>query len=360
MPALRVIADISGHGFGHLAQTAAVLDALGAMADVDVIVRTTHPQAVVSQFVSTPFRVAQPPPDATMVMTGPSRVDVPATLASYADLHARLDDVIAAESKRLAALAPDVVLANVPYTSLLAARAAKVPSVCFCSLNWYDILGGYCADIPDAQPLLATIKAAYRTANVFLRPTPAMPMAWLPSARPVGPVARQSASAARPAALPDDDDRALVLLSLGGIRSDLPLDSVPTLPGVHWIIATRQQTVQRHDVTSLDDVGAGFLDLLPHVDAMVAKTGYGSFAEAAANGVRVLYASRPDWPEAPALETWIEDHATAASISQSQLYDGDYADALQDLLARPRAAPVPASGAREAARCVIEVAQRSK
>ncbi|MEL7449255.1 MAG: hypothetical protein AAFN78_08605 [Pseudomonadota bacterium] len=360
MPALRVVADISGHGFGHLSQTAAVLDALGEMADVDLVVRTTHPQAVVSQFMATQHRMAPPPPDATMVMTGPSRVDVPATLAAYAALHSDLDAVVAVESERLAALAPDVVLANVPYTSLLAASAANVPSVGYCSLNWYDILSGYCADWPDAQPILDAIRRAYQAATVFLRPMPAMPMAWLPRAMSVGPVARRAASTARPAMLPTDDDKALVLLSLGGIRSDLSLDSVPALPGVHWIIATQQQPVERDDVTSLDDVGAGFLDLLPHVDAIVAKTGYGSFAEAAAFGVRVLYASRPDWPEAPALETWIEENATAARISQAQLYDGDYAAALQELLARPRSAPVPASGAQEAARCLMELALRSR
>ncbi|MEM9058332.1 MAG: hypothetical protein AAGD86_12705, partial [Pseudomonadota bacterium] len=256
-------------------------------------------------------------------------------------------------------LAPDVVLANVPYVTLLAAQRAGIPAAGFCSLNWYDILAGYCADRTDARPMLDAIASAYRAATVFLCPTPSLPMPWHPRVQTVGPVARTPAPVARPAALPAhaDGGPAIVLLSLGGIRSDLGLAAVPRVEGVHWIVAIDQIDARRDDVTRLDELGVGLLDVLPFADAVVAKTGYGTFVEAACNGVRVLYAERPDWPEAPALESWLSEHATAAAISQDALYDGTYADALMALLARPRSQVVAATGAQEVAHTLTELAR---
>ncbi len=43
------------------------------------------------------------------------------------------------------------------------------------------------------------------------------------------------------------------------------------------------------------------MDVLGSRDAILGKPGYGTFAEAACNGKPVLYVSRGDWPEEPAL-----------------------------------------------------------
>ena len=50
-----------------------------------------------------------------------------------------------------------------------------------------------------------------------------------------------------------------------------------------------------------------FIDLMASVDLVVTKTGYGMLVEAACNGVPLLFLARPDWPEWPWLEAWIED-----------------------------------------------------
>ena len=83
---------------------------------------------------------------------------------------------------------------------------------------------------------------------------------------------------------------------------------------------------------------------------MVTKTGYGSFTESVCNGVRLLYAVRPDWPESEALEGWAAQNACGRACTQEDLYSGNYLDKLEALLSEEPSPDTPdANGAEEAA-----------
>jgi hypothetical protein len=60
-----------------------------------------------------------------------------------------------------------------------------------------------------------------------------------------------------------------------------------------------------------------FLDLLASCDVLITKVGYGSFVEAAAHAVPVLYLDRPDWPETPYLAAWLAEHGNALSLDEA-------------------------------------------
>lgn len=354
----RLVADISAHGFGHLAQTACVLNLLDETdPSLEIVIRTAHSADTVRHFVTAPHEMAEMYPDMGMIMNGPSRVDREATLAAFADLHSRLADIVEEEAARLCALKPQLLLSNIPYTSLLAARAAHIPSVAFCSLNWYDILRGYAGDDPRMEKVLAEMRDGYRSTRQFILPTPSMPTEWHPALSHVGPVSRMARDCPRPACLPPAEGpvrKAVVLVALGGISSDFDPASLPVLSDVHWVVAGTGEVAGRDDLTPLDETGLGLLDMLPHADAIVTKSGYGTFVEAACHGKRVLFAERPDWPEAAFLEPWLLSHATAAAIPQEALYTGSFSDALGTLLNRPTSPAIKATGAPMAARVILD------
>lgn len=358
----RIVIDISAHGFGHLAQSAAVLAELERQAPaLEIVARCGHPPEALAGFIPFPVVTAPPPPDVGMVMSGPSRVDIDGTRAAYRRLHERLPTVVEREAGVLTELAPDLVISNIPYTTLLAAAAAGLPSLAFCSLNWRDTLGGYLGDDPDDARLLREIEEGYLHANAFLRPEPSLPMGWLPNAEAVGPVARRLPPFERPGSFPrgaKNGGPALALVSLGGIASDFDPARLPRMDGVVWLTTSPPPPGRARDILQISEYGLSFLEALSLADVVVTKSGYGAFVEAASLGVRVLFAMRPDWPEAEVLEDWIRRSATAAGIPQVALYEGRFEEELRDLLARPASRCKAATGAEEIARFILKRLER--
>ena len=78
-----------------------------------------------------------------------------------------------------------------------------------------------------------------------------------------------------------------------------------------------------------------FSDLLASSDALICKPGYGSFVEAASCGVPVLYVNRADWPEAPALIAWLQQHGLCREVSRDALEQGKIAEALEEIWNAP-------------------------
>lgn len=68
-------------------------------------------------------------------------------------------------------------------------RLAEHLALALCSLNWADILAGYCRDAPELAALREPMLAAYNSALAFLQPAPSMPMPDLTSLRPISPIA---------------------------------------------------------------------------------------------------------------------------------------------------------------------------
>ncbi len=347
----HLVVDVSGHGFGHLAQVAPVLEALALRRpDVRFTVRTRVLAEAAARNIPVSFATAPAPPDVGLAMFAPADVDAPSTAAAYAALHADWDTVVAAEAARLAALKPDLLLADVPYSSLAAAAAAGIPAVALSSLNWTDLYEAYCGGAPEAGRVLAHMRAAYRSARLFLQITPHMPMADLPHRRSIGPVARigRNLGERLRARLGVGAGERLVLVSFGGIANPWRGEGLPRLDGVHWVLGEGRADA-RDDITCIDETAVPFIDVLASCDAVVTKTGYGLFTEAACNGVRVLYVARPDWPESPHLEPWIERVGTARALDRTAFDSGALGANLAALLDRPPAPPVAPTGAAAAA-----------
>jgi len=352
----HLVVAISAHGFGHVAQTAPVINRLRQMVpDLQVTLRTAVPEFLLRARFAGAWQLDRSASDFGMRMTSGLDVDVEASAGVYAAVHRDWRNQLRAETSMLGALRPDLVFANIPYLTLAAAASLGVPTVALCSLNWADIYQHYCGHRPEAEEILGTMRSAYASASLFLQPEPSMPMADLANRERIGPIAslgRDQRAALRARLQLAAQDR-LVLVAPGGFALSMNLERWPRLPGVHWLVPA-QQAVVRRDMTALESLGLRFPDLLTAVDAVIGKPGYGTFAEVACHGAAMLYVSRGDWPEQPCLVEWLQRSARVLEISRTVFERGDVGDALQALWQLPERPPVVPTGIDDAARLLAQ------
>jgi len=349
MPHLLV--DISAHGFGHVGQTAPVVNELARrIPGLRLTLRTTAPHFLLQQRFHCDFRHISVAFDFGMKMANAVDVQAEESAIAYSAFHAGWEEKVEREAHVMRALKPDLLLANVPYLSLAAARAAGVRAVGMCSLNWANIYHHYCAGNAASRTIHAQMLEAYNSAECFLKVRPSMPMPDFSNARDINPIARMGCNQ-RPRiaeTLRLDQAEKLVLVAMGGMEFRLPVERWPHLPGVRWIIPQAWQ-VQRDDMAALESLNLPFGDVLASCDAVLTKPGYGTFVEAACGGVPVLYVARRDWPEEPYLVQWLAERGICLEVQRDVLHAGNLGGTLNQLWATPKpSAPVP-SGISEAA-----------
>lgn len=347
----HLLVDITAHGYGHIAQTAPVVNELvRRIPDLHVTVRSAATTAYLQQRFSCPFQHIPAALDFGMTMFNAVAVDVPRSLANYREYHVDWDAKVAQAAQEMRALQPDVLFANVPYKSLAAAKVADVPAVAMCCLNWADIYRYYAPEDTESHAIHAQMLAAYDSAEVFLKVSPTMPMDSLSKARTIAPIA-QVGEARRSLALSRCSGHAgdkLVLVAMGGIDYRLPMEKWPRIAGVRWLVP-QAWDVRRDDTSALEAMGMSFSDLLASCDAVLTKPGYGTFAEAVYAGVPVIYVSRGAWPEQPYLVEWLQQNGIGMEVGQEALEQGAMQAVLDEAFSAERKTAMVGSGVHEAA-----------
>jgi len=226
---------LSGHGYGHLAQCAPVVNVLRQqLPELVVTVCGSLPYAVVAARIDGEFDYRQAALDPILRMLSAWEVDVPASRQVYREFHRNWAQGYQGDIDLLEQLEPDLVLADIPYRILSAAAHCNIPAVGLCSLNWAAIYAAYCEDGREDRRILEQIMNGYRAADLFLAPTPAIPMPELDNIVTLGPIARQGCrqhEALLERCVADREART-VLVALGGIATSLPIDLSHMLPGM--------------------------------------------------------------------------------------------------------------------------------
>ncbi|MDD5611689.1 MAG: hypothetical protein PHF75_01465 [Gallionella sp.] len=143
----HLVVSISGHGFGHVAQTAPVLNALHALRpDIRYTVRSAVPESHLRSRIHAPFTHLQSEGDIGMVMSSALHVRAADSRAAYRAFHADWQQRVTEEADLLRALGADCVFSNVGYLPLAGAQRAGIANAAMCSLNWADIYRHYCGD----------------------------------------------------------------------------------------------------------------------------------------------------------------------------------------------------------------------
>ena len=353
MPHLLV--DISSHGFGHVSQTAPVVNELvRRIPGLRVTLRSAAPGSLLRQRFHCNFQHIPVALDFGMQMANALDVEVEQSTLAYRAFHAGWEAKVERETQTMRALKADLLLANVPYLSLAAAHAAGVRAVAMCSLNWADIYRHYCMVDAACSAISAQMLEAYNSAECFLKVQPAMPMADLFNARSINPIVQmggnQRACLAAKLQLAETDK--LVLLAMGGMEFRLPVECWPRLPGIRWLIPQAWR-VECDDMPAMESFGLAFGDILASCDAVLTKPGYATFTEAACSGVPVLYVARNDWPEEPYLVNWLNQHGVCVEVGREHLQTGELDGLLAQVWFMPRPPRPFATGASEAAHYLL-------
>lgn len=340
-PAPHLLLAVSGHGYGHLAQCAPVVNALWQrLPRLRLTVCSRLERAVIADRLALPFAYRCRSVDPVLPMRSAWQVDVPAAQSVFTGFYRDRAAGLTQDRALLEELRPDLLLANIPWRLLQAARQAGVPAVALCSLNWAAIYRQYCAQAGDSRDVLADMWQGYRAADVFLRPAPAMDMPELANSQAIGPLARlgraDRAGLRQRLSLPPGTR--VVLVALGGIGGGLPLEHWPRRRDTIWLVPPGVAGT-RDDMIDAARLPMAFIDVLASCDAVLTKPGYGTYAEAVCNGVPVLTLQRPDWPETAGLNAWARRHGRLQEISQAAFADGRFAGALDALW--QQAAPQP-------------------
>lgn len=357
----HLFVDISCHGFGHLGTSAPVLNRLRElMPSLRLTVRSGLPATLLRARLGDDFTHIDGATDIGFVQKDAVHIDHVATRLAYERMHEDLARRVTNEAEFLARLAPDVVLTNVAYLPLAGAKAAGIPALSICSLNWADMLQHFYGDEAWARSIIAEAREAYAAADLFIALTPSTPMTDLPRKRVIGPVATIAAPEERMRVrrlLTVDDDETLVLVAMGGFDFDVPVADWPRRKGLRYLLPSAWNKSHPAAIRyAMQPFSFGAL--LRAADAVLTKPGYGTFAEAACSGVPLLYLRREDWPEQDCLIPWFRAHGRCAEVNREALMTGAWVDALDRLLMQPRSQAVVPTGNDEAAKLMADHLER--
>lgn len=355
----HLVACVAMHGWGHLSQTVPILAALHArIPGLRVTVRTGLPADLVAarcvaagmprpavSFDDTEFGFA---------MHDAVSIDHPTSLVRYAALYSARHRLMADERAMLRALQADLVLADIGWLPIAAAASIGLPAFGVCSLNWADLLDAMWPDRTDVAPIVDWMRDAYSRADALFALTPGMPFERYANRVPAAPIARRGTARreALCAVLGVPHDSRIMQVAFGG----LPLP----MPTARWQLPTGWFAVVLADGASDGpSVRAGlpegwtYLDLLASVDLLVAKPGYGTFAEAGFAARDTLAVPRDDWPEGPYLIDWLARHARVARIELEDVRAGRFETAITALRAQPTRPAAEGDGAAQVADAIV-------
>lgn len=350
---MRVASFVTSHGFGHAGRASAVLDALhrqrpGLTADI----YTAVPDGFLRSSLAASYRRVEIASDRGMQQAGPFRSDPAATARAVAEFLDRIEHAATELGRELRRAGCAVVLCDIDPLGILAAAAAGVPSVLVENFRWDWIY----RTIPGAQASLRAsgerIGEIYRRADLHLQVAPACDRVEgaVQVALPIARAARSSREQVR-RDLGVDPAARVVLVTTGGIRgSHDELEHLRAHPDVTFIVTGAAHGGRDRNVVRLAYERPLYLpDLLRASDAVVAKIGYSTVAEAWRESVPLMGVRRDDWPESPVVARWVAENCAGFMVDESTFTSGAWIDRVDELLRVPRRAPHQRAGQDEVA-----------
>lgn len=282
-----IVYYVSAHGYGHAGRSSALIKELG----LGVTVVTGAPARFFPGIaVEAPF----PGVDTGLIQRDALAIDLEATRAVHARLEAAWDEGVAFERERLRRLKARLVVCDVPALPFEAAAAEGLPSAAVANFDWDWLLSSM--GLPAGRHA-----EAYAKASVYLRLPMGAPTGAFRRLEEMPLLARRSTSTREKArsALGFGEEK-VALVAFGGFESDLKVE----LPG--WRLLR----------LGADEPPLPFVDLILACDAVVAKPGYGTFAEAILHERPILHVPRPGFPETPFVLDWAARHGHVRPLSE--------------------------------------------
>ncbi|MGV1867575.1 MULTISPECIES: hypothetical protein [unclassified Rhizobium] len=354
--AMRLLVDVTAHGWGHLSQTTPVIAALRRrIADLQCVTRSALPVEILAERLGPVNHHIVADTDFGMVMRSPFSVDRAATLEKYKALHRNFEVEVDVLSALIHKTRCDAVFSNVGYVALAAAKRAGVPAIACSSLNWSDMFRFFCGGMGFADEIQMQMDNAYAAADLFLRLAPGMPMEHFRTRLVAKPIASTGRSRRREldSLVGPLNGRGVVLCAFGGM---LP-HTKPRFDAIlrdYLIIGPKAWS--GHGVISPEQVDMPYEDIFASVDLVITKPGYGVVAELGCLGKSSIMISRGDWPEQVHLLKWLSKCAVVESLEDISALDAIAIDRVKNT-ARQISPPALPGGEEEVADKIMSLLQ---
>jgi hypothetical protein len=357
---------ISSHGYGHATRAVAVAEEwLERDSDLELILVTRSPRWLFAELLATGrVEVWRSATDVGFIQSDAVAEDHARTAAEAARYLDRLPRRATDLARRLRRARVVGVAVDIAPLGLAAAEAAGVPGVLIESFTWDWLYER--SSSSQLRGLAERFAAVFATAEVRVRCAP-----WCGSAevgdRQVEPIVRRAGlgRSAQRRALGLETDDVVVLATMGGFGWRWPLEQLAALP------RSTADGRRLRLVAPGAPAAAGRLpnvirlphhhrfrhpDLVGAADLVVGKLGYGTVAETARAGARLLWVRRPSFPESAELEQWVSRHLVGCGVDPEALADGSWIGAIGDALAPPARPAVSCRGAAQVVDVLEELA----
>ncbi|TLS76408.1 hypothetical protein FE236_07205 [Mariprofundus erugo] len=352
---MKLAVYISGHGFGHLAQVAPVLNELQRRySNCTVLIRCALAEEEIRARLTFDFQLDRESVDVGVVQKSAIEEDREASIDQLRHWLADMDARVQREKRLLAEFSPDLILSNISPLAFPVARALAVPSIGLATLDWHTIYSSWLE--PD-DPALAVLAKAYACCDLLCTPPMAMVMPVFPEQRKVPLIAAKPQPVSY--ALPVAASKTALVIFGGSAQPPFDYQALARCSGWHFLMPEAPADAPANVSAIRFDASLRAVDVMPYVDAVVCKPGYGILSECWSTSTPIVWVERPDFPEFPMLKGWLESHFPAAGMSRSEFSAGEWLHALEKSRQSPRSYPDPAGdGAQTVAELISRVLLR--
>lgn len=352
----RINVAISAHGYGHLTQAAAVLQALSQrLKKMELRIQCELEKDIIAQRLGfDDFEHEPVVMDIGLIQPDPLHVDITASYRAYAAFHDGFHERVEQHALSLKNWGADLVLSDISYLALAAAERAEIDGIGLASLSWDHIVRAY-FDINDesVQQWYRQTCKAYASATLALLPEPALPNDCFKQVQPIPPVfiaGAKDKTIRKALGIKANDTRPLVFCSLGGITSTkIPIDAMLAQRDFHWLV-NQGYAAQGDHMHGLESLAHWpYRNIIASVDAVISKPGYGMAVEVAAHGLPFIYTCRGHFPDEPVIAAWLKQRTRCMEISNEAWFAGEFSAPLMILLATAKRPSLNCNGAEVAA-----------
>ncbi|RLL51740.1 hypothetical protein D8Y20_08615 [Mariprofundus sp. EBB-1] len=350
---MNIAVYISGHGFGHLAQMAPVLNRLHRIRpDISFLLRCALPEQEMRSRLHFPFEREASPVDVGVVQKNAVEEDRHASIKLMRAWIEQMDAQIDKEIALLRAFNPALILSDISPLAFPVAKALGIPGIGLATLDWHSIYS-YWLDADD--PIITTLASAYAQCDLLLTPPMAMHMPVFATQQQIPLIFTQANSVANPVAT---DTRKKALVLFGGCGN--PPYHLHALQEMHewlFLVPDMEQDPSTNLPGNVQPVRFASdlrpVDLMPHVDVVLCKPGYGILSECWTTETPIAWVERPDFPEFPMLKEWLDNAFPACGMSRADFQQGHWQVALDAARIHPTPFPEYEDGAIKAADIIL-------
>jgi len=285
--------------------------------------------------------------DCGCVQTDGVTVDIEKTVAAYTTIAVKNSQKLATEVRWCKENGINGIVSDIAPFAFEVARYADIPSIAVTNFTWFDIYSEYCAAFPDFKPYIENIKRQYGLADLLLELAPPCSMEYFKTRKPIPPVGRvgKNIREAITESMGISPEKHLGLIYTGTFGMDsipwknleqftewefLGIYALPGAPKNYHCVSKREFRYQ---------------DVIASADVVVAKVGYGVYAECFLNGAALIYLPREGFAEYPVLEGAVREWGWGHGLSREDFYGLQWAGALSAVVSKKRPQPRLSQGA---------------